>query len=335
MNNETSITKTIKWGILGTGWIARKLADALKVADHCELVAVGSRTKGSASKFAADYHLQSAYASYEELVQDPNIDVVYVATPHNLHLENTLLALEHGKNVLCEKPLGVNLKEVDLMLAKAKEKNLFLMEALWSRFLPHIIKTKELIDNGAIGEIKLLTATFCIRSENGPEHRHYNIDLCGGTILDIGIYNIFLSLFLQGRPEDVSAMATLSDQGIDTTCSYSFKYPDNRISVMYSSFLANPDVVAEIHGTKGKISLEHLWFCPGNVRVVAKDGSETTYSFEIKCNGYEFEAEEVARCILFDKAESLLWSHDDSRLLASMMDRIRKICGVVYSAHDL
>ncbi|GAT64171.1 Gfo/Idh/MocA family protein [Paludibacter jiangxiensis] len=326
---------TIKWGILGTGWIARKFADALQVADNCELYAVGSRTNESANHFAADYQLNVAYGSYEELVKDPQVDVVYIATPHNLHLENTLLALDNGKHVLCEKPMGVNEQEVIRMIATAKEKNLFLMEALWSRFLPHIIKTRELIESGAIGAVNLLTATFCVRSENGPEHRHYNVDLCGGTILDIGIYNIFLSLFLFGKPENVSAVATLSDQGIDTNCSYSFTYPENKLSVMYSSFLANPEVVAEIHGTEGEISLEHLWFCPGKITLTKKNGSEEIFSFDIKKNGYEFEAEEVARCVLNGQTESNLWSHNESLLLVSTMDDIRKKCGVVYPHHDL
>ena len=207
------------------------------------------------------------------------------------------------------------------------------MSPMWSRFLPHIIKTKALIEQGAIGEIQLLTATFCIRSENGPEHRHYNIDLCGGTILDIGIYNIFLSLLLLGRPEAVSAVAALSEQGVDTQCSYSFKYPGNKLSVMYSSFLANPGVVAEIHGTQGSVSLKHLWFCPGRVKLRDKDGNEEVFTFDIKGNGYEFEAEEVARCLNAGKTESTVWTPDDTRLLVEMMDNIRQTCGVVYPAH--
>jgi predicted dehydrogenase len=327
-------TKTIKWGILGTGWIAQKFADALAVAKDCQLYAVGSRTMDSAARFAANYGVKTAYGSYEELVQDANVDIVYIATPHNLHLENTVLTLNHGKHVLCEKPMGVNLKEANAMFRLAGEKKLFLMEAMWSRFLPHIIKTKALVEQGAIGEIQLLTATFCIRSENGPEHRHYNIDLCGGTILDIGIYNIFLSLLLLGRPESVSAVAALSEQGIDTQCSYSFKYPGNKLSVMYSSFLANPGVVAEIHGTRGSIVLEHLWFCPGRVKLRDRDGNEEIFTFDIKGNGYEFEAEEVARCLNAGKTESSIWTPDDTRLLAEMMDNIRQTCGVVYPAHD-
>jgi scyllo-inositol 2-dehydrogenase (NADP+) len=325
---------TIKWGILGSGWIARKFADALAVAQNCELYAIGSRTQTQADLFANDYPVSRAYGSYEELVQDKDIDVVYIATPHNLHLENTLLALNNGKHVLCEKPMGVNLRETNQMYGVAAEKNLFLMEAMWSRFLPHIIKAKELIDAEVIGDVRLLTATFCIRSENGPQHRHYNIDLCGGTILDIGIYNIFLSLFLFGKPENFSASATLSEQGIDTNCSCSFVYPEQKMSVMYSSFLADPEIVASIHGTKGSIELEHLWFCPGALKLKNKNGNDQIFSFDVKGNGYEFEAEEVAKCLLAGKTQSQLWTPDDSRLLSEMMDKIREQCGVVYPAHD-
>ena len=327
--------KKIKWGILSTGWIAHKFATALQVVPNSELYAVGSRNLETATQFATEFNIPKAYGTYEELVNDPNIDIIYIGTPHNLHLENAMLALEHNKNVLCEKPMGVNLKETTLMLEKAKEKNLFFMEALWSRFLPNIIKTKELIDSGEIGEVKLMTAFFSISSDNGPEHRHYNIDLCGGTILDIGIYNIFLSLLLLGKPKGISAIAGLGEQGGDNSASYTFKYDNDTLAIMYSSFLGNPPVVAEIHGTKGKIILDHLWFCPGDVKLFYHDGREKTFSFDFKSNGYEFEAEAVANCILEGKTQSELWSWDDSIQLITIMDSIRKECGVVYPKHDL
>ncbi len=326
--------KKIKWGILSTGRIAHTFAKALLSIPDSEIYAVGSRSIETAMKFAEEFSIPKAYGSYEKLAEDPDIDVIYIGTPHNLHLENTLLALNHNKHVLCEKPMGVNIKEECLMIDKAREKNLFLMEALWSRFLPHIIKIKELIDSGEIGDIKLLTAFFSIKSENGPEHRHYNIDLCGGTILDIGIYNIFLSYLLLGKPESLSAIAVLSDQGVDNSCSYTLRYDKDTLSVMYSSFLANPAVVAEIHGTKGKILLGHLWFCPGNVKVVYNNGSEKLFEFDLKGNGYEFEAEEAARCIRAGKTQSDLWSWNDSIALITIMDAIRKECGIIYAKHD-
>jgi scyllo-inositol 2-dehydrogenase (NADP+) len=327
--------KNIKWGILSTGWIAHKFTTALQVVEHSEIYAVGSRTLGGARKFAAEFNIPHAYGSYEELVNDPDVDVIYIGTPHNLHLEHTVLALEHHKHVLCEKPFGVNRREATMMIEKAKEKKLFLMEALWSRFLPNIIKTKELVDSGAIGKVRLLTAAFSIRSDNGPEHRHYNLDLCGGTILDTGIYNVFLSLLILGQPKAFAAIAGLGPQGGDNTCSYTFKYDNDTLAIMYSSFLANPSIVAEIHGDKGKIYLEHLWFCPGKVKVSYFDGKEEAFTFDIKNNGYEYEAEEVVRCILDGKTESELMSWGDSLRLIGMLDAIRKECGVVYPKHDL
>jgi predicted dehydrogenase len=327
--------RKIKWGILSTGWIAHKFATALQVAANSEIYAVGSRNLQSARKFAAEFNIPNAYGSYLELVNDPAVDVVYVATPHNLHLENTLLALDHHKNVLCEKPMGVNHKEAAMMISKAREKKLFLMEAMWSRFLPNIIKTKELVDSGEIGRVKLLTAFFSMKSDNGPEHRHYNLELCGGTILDTGIYNVFLSLLLLGKPRAFSAIAGLGEQGGDNSCSYTFKYDKDTLAVMYSSFLANTPIVAEIHGEKGKIFLEHLWFCPGKVKVTYNDGRERVFDFEVKGNGYECEAEEVARCILAGRTESSLMSWNDSIQLVTMLDAIRKECGIVYPKHDL
>jgi predicted dehydrogenase len=230
--------------------------------------------------------------------------------------------------------MGVNRKEEMRMIEKAKEQNCFLMEALWSRFLPNIIKTKELVDSGEIGEVKLLTVSLSFKSDKGPEHRHFNIDLCGGTILDIGIYNVFLTLLLLGKPESFTAMAGLSEQGGDTNCSCTFKYAKDTLAISYSSFKANDPVVAQIHGTKGKIILDHLWYCPGKVRLLNLAGEEKNFEFEFKNNGYELEAEEVNRCIKAGKIQSDLWSWDHSLQLIDQLDAIRKVCGVVYPKQD-
>jgi predicted dehydrogenase len=268
------------------------------------------------------------------LVKDTEIDAIYIATPHNLHLEHTLLVLNHNKHVLCEKPLGVNSKEVKIMMDKAGEKGLFLMEALWIRFLPKFIKTKELVESGAIGDVKLLTASFAFRSDKGPEHRQFNIDLCGGALLDIGIYNIFLSLLLLGKPKKIAASAGLNEQGCDTSCSYSFNYENDTIASMYSTFIADSPSIAEIHGTTGKIILEQKWFSPGKVKLLQFNGTEEVFEFDMKSNGYQFEAEEVASCILACKTQSDLWSLNDSLQLVEIMDTIRKECGIVYPKHD-
>lgn len=327
--------RKIKWGILGTGRIAKVFATALQAVENSELYAVGSRTEQKAQEFSEQFNVPQWYGSYDELVADPEVDIVYIATPHNLHLENALLAMDHRKHVLCEKPLGVNAKEVQALMDKATEKKLFLMEALWSRFLPNIAKVKEMVDTGEIGEVKLLTAAFCFNSANGPQHRHFNIDLCGGTILDIGIYNIFLSLLLLGKPAGMVATAGLSNQGVDTSSSYAFTYQNDTMAVMHSSFLADAPIIAEIHGTDGKILLEHKWYEPGSVFLKLADGTEQVFDFPVKCNGYEYEAQEAVDCILSGKTQSDLWSWEDSKTLALLMDAVRKQCGVVYPAHDL
>jgi predicted dehydrogenase len=326
--------KKIKWGILGPGRIANAFATALQVAENSELYAVGSRDISKARAFAAEFNIPNAYGSYQELVKDTEIDAIYIATPHNLHLEHTLLVLNHNKHVLCEKPLGVNSKEVKIMMDKAGEKGLFLMEALWIRFLPKFIKTKELVESGAIGDVKLLTASFAFRSDKGPEHRQFNIDLCGGALLDIGIYNIFLSLLLLGKPKKIAASAGLNEQGCDTSCSYSFNYENDTIASMYSTFIADSPSIAEIHGTTGKIILEQKWFSPGKVKLLQFNGTEEVFEFDMKSNGYQFEAEEVASCILACKTQSDLWSLNDSLQLVEIMDTIRKECGIVYPKHD-
>jgi predicted dehydrogenase len=245
------------------------------------------------------------------------------------------MALERGKHVLCEKPFGVNGKEARLMIDKAKEKNLFLMEALWSRFLPNIIKVKEIAASGEIGKINLLTSSFAFKSANGPAHRHFNKELCGGSLLDIGIYPVFLSLFILGKPIEIKAMADIGATDVDYSCSMSFKYANNALAALYSSFVANADVVAEIHGEKGKIVLENRWFCPGNIKIIRNNGDEMPVTFQFKGNGYNYEADEVVKAIQSGKTQSSLMSFGFSLDLIDTLDAIRKECGIVYPNHDL
>lgn len=327
--------KKIRWGIIGTGRIAKVFAEALKIVENSELAAVGSRKIDTAKKFAEEFNVPNAFASYEEVVKNNEVDVVYIATPHNLHCSNTLLALENNKHVLCEKPFGVNGKEAREMIAKAKEKNLFLMEALWSRFLPNIIKTKELIESGEIGKIKLLTAYFAFKSQHGPEGRHFNKELCGGSLLDIGIYNVFYTLFMLGKPLEFRAIAGLSPVGTDNSSSVTFKFSNDLLAVTHSSFLANTPIIAEIHGENGRIFLEDRYFCPGNIKVILSGGEEILIPIEFKGNGYNYEADEVVKCILAGKTQSDKMSWDKSLELIDMLDAIRKECGIIYPKHDL
>jgi predicted dehydrogenase len=327
--------RKIKWGILGPGWIAAKFAEGLKVVDDAELYAVGSRSIDNAKKFAQDFKVTKAYGSYEELARDPDVDVIYIATPHILHYENTLLCLEHGKNVLCEKPFAINGKEVRGMIKMAKDKNLFLMEAMWSKFLPNLIKAKEIVDSGAIGKVKLLTANFTVKPDNPLEHRQFNKDLGGGALLDIGIYTVFLSLFLLGKPESFKAMASIGSTDVDFSIGILFKYADETLSILHSSLIAGSDVIAEVHGETGKIVFEHLWFCPGNIKIVRPNGEVTRVPLNFKGNGYNYEAEEVVKCLNEGKTQSEIMSLEDSLEMIDILDSIRKETGIIYPKYDL
>jgi predicted dehydrogenase len=326
--------KKIKWCILGTGKISRIFAEGLKVVENSELYAVGSRSLENAESFAREFNVAKAYSSYEDAASDPDVNVIYIGTPHIHHCDNTLLCLEKGKNVLCEKPFGMNGNEVRKMIAKAKEKNLFLMEALWSRFLPNIIKAKELIDSGEIGKVKFLNSCFSVKSSYGPEHRQFNRKLGGGSLLDIGIYNVFLSLFLLGKPKDFIAMAGIGNNEVDNSCSFTFKYDDDTLAVMYSSFMAECSSIAEIHGETGKILLPHMFHCPNDVKIIRSNGEEKTIPFKFNSNGYNFEAEEVVKCLQTGKTQSDLMSWNDSLDLIDMLDSIRKRCGIFYPGYD-
>jgi len=326
--------KTYNWGILGTGWIAKKMTDALPFVPNAKLYAVASRNKATADAYAKEHNIKKAYGSYEELVNDPAIDVVYVATPHNLHYENTILALEHGKNVLCEKPFAVNGREVRGMIAKAREKNLFLMEALWSRFLPNVIKAKEIIDSGQIGKVNLLAADFGLGLPFDPNHRLFNKQLIGGSLLDLGIYPLFLALYLLGKPKSMKAIAGMGITNVDYNCSFTLGYENDCMATMYSSCIAQTDVVATIYGEKGKIVFDKWWFTPVPIHLFDADGKEISVKLDFIGNGYNYEASEVVKCLENGKKQSDLMSWDDSLQLIDMLDAIRKEIGLSYHGHD-
>lgn len=326
--------KTFNFAIIGTGMIANKMAEAL---DHVEGIckyAVASRNHDKATQFANKWQFSKAYGSYKDLVKDNHVDVVYIATPHNLHCENTLMCFDYGKHVLCEKPLAVNKREVDLMMSSAKEKNLFLMEAMWTRFLPQITKAKELIDNGELGQINLLAADFCINKKVDPADRKFNRDLIGGSLLDIGIYPIFLSQYLIGEPHSFVATAGIGDTQVDYSCSMTLKYEGTKLGVVYSSFIADSGVNASVYGDKATLKFDPMWFTPVPFKLIDQDGNEKEHSFDFVGNGYNYEVDEVVDCLNKGLIESPKMSWDHSIALISLLDKIRYECGITYPGHD-
>lgn len=324
--------KKVRWGILGTGMIARKMAEGLSVVPGAALTAVASRSKEKAAEFSREYGVAAAYGSYEQLAVDPGVDVVYVATPHPYHCENSLLCMRNGKAVLCEKPFAMNEREVLRMIAGAKESGVFLMEAFWTRFHPSIRRVLELVRSGAIGEVRHIDSDFGVFNVFDPEHRAFNKKLGGGSLLDIGIYPVFLTLLLWGEPDRITCVPKMGTTGVDESLALIYGYNDGRIATLYSSFIVNSTVETHICGTEGRIKLPRMWFCPVPVELTRGENPVETITFDFVGNGYNYEAEEVTRCVREGKKESDILPLDFSLRLIRLLDRTRKEMGLVYDA---
>ncbi|MGB3799677.1 MAG: Gfo/Idh/MocA family oxidoreductase [Lewinella sp.] len=325
---------TFNWAILGLGKIARKFAEDLQRVDDAKLVAVGSRSSERASAFAADFGAEHAAGSYEATFSGPRVDAVYIATPHTGHRELTLMCLERGIPVLCEKPLGLNLEEVQSMVAAARRNDVYLMEALWSCFIPSIVEMKALVDGGDLGTLESLRADFGFRGaprEDFERDRLYNPALGGGALLDIGIYPVWLAQYLFGAPASIRATARLTDLGADVDTQVTLRYPEGRLAHCYSTLLGDTKTDALLLGTKGELHI-HGRFHHAQGFSVLRGGDqppENHYqSFE--GNGYQFEAMAVMEDVRAGRKESELWSLDDSLLLHQTLTRIREIIGVSY-----
>ena len=324
--------KNIRWGIIGTGWIADKMAEALTVVEHADIAAVGSRTQKSADEFARRHRIGTAYGSYEGLAADPGIDVVYIATPHPFHCANTLMCLRNGKAVLCEKPFAMNEKEVLRMISTARDHGVFLMEAFWTRFLPSIERVLELTGSGVIGEVRHIKSDFGVFSEFDPNHRAFNKNLGGGSLLDIGIYPVFLTLLLWGEPDQISCVPHICPTGVDESLALTFRYDDGRIATLFSSFRVNSTVETHICGTAGRLQLNRMWHCPVPIELTKGDDPPETIRFDYIGNGYNYEAAEVVKCLRAGKKESDILPLEFSLRLIRLLDRIRREMGLVYDA---
>jgi predicted dehydrogenase len=329
---ENPVEKFINWGILGTGKISDKFASDLQFVPNARLAAVGSRDAACAQRFAKKFNALKAYNSYEELAADNDIDVIYVGTPHISHCENTLLCLDHRKAVLCEKPFAMNEKEVLQMILKAHDSNVFLMEALWTRFIPAIKKALELIELGVIGDIVHIKADFGYKAHYDPSWRLFNKKLGGGSLLDIGIYPVFLILLLLGEPDKIVADAIMGRTGVDELVSAYFKYNNGKMATLYSTLIADTPGEAEISGTKGYIRIHHMWHMSRSLELHLNDQETQSFEFSYQRMGYEYEAAEVTNCIQRDLKESALLPLDFSLRLIRVLDKMRKLCGITYQA---
>jgi predicted dehydrogenase len=312
---------TISWGILGTGGIARTFTEDLLFLGH-EVAAVGSRATGTAETFAERYGVGRAYGSYAELAADDRLDVVYVATTHDTHHAAARLCLEAGRPVLVEKPFTTNAADAADLAALARERGLFAMEAMWTRFNPLIVRVRELVADGAIGEVQALYADF---SENFPfdaAHRLWAPELAGGALLDLGVYPVSFAWMLLGEPATVQAVSTPAPTGVDANTGIVFGYPEGAVALLHCGFLAKSPQTATVNGTRGWIEVAGPFWHP-DAMTLHRDGAEPeTFTLDIAGKGYTYQAEEVARCLGAGLTESRLMPLDESVAIIGTLDTI-------------
>lgn len=321
----------IRWGILGTGMIAHKFAEGLRVLPDAVLTAVGSRSQAAANRFGDAFDVPHRHATYQDLASDPEVDVIYVSSPHPMHKEDTLLCLEAGKAVLCEKPFTMNSQESEAVIRAARERGLFLMEAMWTRYLPAVVRARQLLAEGVIGEVRMVQADFGFRAEVDPKHRLLNPDLGGGALLDVGIYTVSLASMVFGQqPAEINSQVYLGSTGVDELSGTIFRYPAGQIAVLSSSLQINTPHDAVIIGTKGSIRIHPSFWCTDGMTLTLDGQPEQVMNLPRVGNGYNYEAAEVMACLRAGKRESEVMPLDETLAIMQTLDRIRALWGLKY-----
>ncbi|RIQ35914.1 Gfo/Idh/MocA family protein [Jiangella rhizosphaerae] len=325
----TDSARRIRWGILGTGGIAASFARDLQLLDDAEVVAVGSRSDESASGFAGRFDLPRAYGSYEKLVDDPDIDVVYVATPQTAHAANVRLALEAGKPVLCEKPFTVTGAEAREVVDLARDRGVFLMEAMWTRFLPHFRRIDQLLRSGVLGEITTVVADHGQAIPAGGGHRLHDPALAGGALLDLGVYPVSLASYVLGRPAGVVAAGTLLPNGLDAQTSAVFTYEGGAHAVVTTTLGARTANRAVISGTQARLEIDDVWYAPTSFSLL-RPGSSQPERFEHTRvgGGLRHQAAEVGRLLREGATESDVMPLDETVAIMETLDEIRRQIGL-------
>jgi predicted dehydrogenase len=326
----------IRWGILGCGRIARKFASDLKLVKNAELIACGARSKQSADEFASEFSVKHVHYSYDELVKNNEVDVIYVATPHSHHHEHTLLCIENNKAVLCEKAFAINYEQAEEMISAARNKKVFLMEAVWTKFLSPFNTVKKMINDGMLGEIKSMQLDFGFRPpEKDAPQRIYDPELGGGTMLDIGIYNVFTVLFFLGKPDNIEATMTPAYTGVDAQCAATFTYNNGAIAQLFSTFLSDTSTELDIFGTRGRVRLTARYYTPFTTIEYYTGKPDTKQIIPVNEKeegwGYEHEAQHVCECLEKGLTESPVMTHADTLLLMETLDKVRSKAGIRYS----
>ncbi|NHZ44818.1 Gfo/Idh/MocA family protein [Massilia aquatica] len=323
------MTEAVRWGILGTGKIARAFATALRDTPGAVLAGVASRSLESAQAFGAEFGALESYGSYQALAEAPNIDVVYIGTPHPMHVENAVMALGGGKGVLCEKPFTMNRREAEQIVTLAREKKLFLMEAMWTRFMPALAEVRRIIASGEIGTVHQVTADFGFAGTQDPLHRLNNPELGGGGLLDLGIYPLSIAAALLGPVAEVQAMAVIGETGVDIQTGFTIKHEGGAMSVCSCSLRAKTPAELTVSGSLGQVRMNTMFHRAQSVTVTTADGARTIDTPYLG-NGYVHEAMEVGRCLKAGLLESPGMPLDETLHLMGVLDTIRGQIGLRY-----
>ena len=322
-----------KWAILGPGSIANKFADGLAVVDDAELYAVGSRSFERAEAFAGKYSVAKIYGSYEEMVKDKEIDCVYISTPHPMHKDNALLCIENGLNVLCEKPFAMNEKEAKIMIDAARKAGVFIMEAHWTRFLPAIKKAVSWVNEGKIGNIRMIHCDFSFRTDMNPESRLLKKAMGGGGLLDVGCYTISMATMLMGyKPDVIQSVADIGETGVDEQAAMLLSYKNGQIAVLSCGVRTGTYHTLNIFGENGSININGFWYA--DTATLKENGKEPVVFTEKEGNGYNYEAIAAMEAIRSGKIESCLIPHEETLAIAAISDTIRAQWGLTYPSDE-
>ena len=319
-----------RWGVIGAGGIATQFCDDLQLLPDHEVVAVGSRVAGTADGFARRFGIARVHASYADLATDDDVDAVYVATPHPMHHDAAMLAIEAGKAVLVEKPFTMDAAEARSLVAAARERGSFLMEAMWTRFLPHMAAVRDVLASGRLGEIVLVTAEHGQWFAKDPAFRLFAPELGGGALLDLGIYPVSFASMVLGTPTRVTAVSDAAFTGVDAQTSMILRDDAGRHAVLTTTLSAATTNGAVINGTDARIEIDPTFYRPTSFSIVSRDGERERVQIPVAGNGLRFEAAEVGRCLSEGLTESPLLPLDETVAILGTMDEIRRQIGLTY-----
>ncbi len=314
---------SVRWGILGTGGIASTFVTDLRLSHSGVASAVGSRSQGSADRFADEFGIANRHSSYESLVADPDVEVIYVATPHPMHHDDAILALQAGKHVLVEKPFTMNAREAREVIRVARGNKLFAMEAMWTRFLPHIAVIRGWLAEGVLGEIITVTADHGQWFAEDPDFRLFAPELGGGALLDLGVYPVSFASMVLGRPDRIVSMSSPAFTGVDAQTSMVFGYDGGAHAVLTCTLRGKSATRASIVGTEARIEVEGDFYAPTDVALVSRNGDRTRVESVHEGRGLRHQADEVARRLAAGELESPLMPLDETISIMETMDAVR------------